>query len=115
MLVTLYEIENDQVYLDKCKLLSEKVWELFYNEENNFLQKNIIKENDLFIEPIDISDIVSETIINLPKIYHINFSQIIKDNENFYQNYENIWADDSVHLNDKNFDIFIKQIMKKIN
>tara|TARA_B100000945_G_scaffold293929_1_gene270294 strand:- start:919 stop:2028 length:1110 start_codon:yes stop_codon:yes gene_type:complete len=66
-------------------------------------------------EPIDISDIVSETIINLPKIYHINFSQIIKDNENFYQNYENIWADDSVHLNDKNFDIFIKQIMKKIN
>ena len=56
LLVTLYEIENDQVYLDKCKLLSEKVWELFYNEENNFLQKNIIKENDLFIEPIDISD-----------------------------------------------------------
>ena len=56
LLVTLYEIENDQVYLDKCRLLSEKVWELFYNEENNFLQKNIIKENDLFIEPIDISD-----------------------------------------------------------
>jgi len=56
LLVTLYEIENDQVYLNKCKLISEKVWELFYSEENNFLQKNIIKENDLFIEPIDISD-----------------------------------------------------------
>ena len=31
-------------------------WELFFNDEYNLLQKNITKNNDLFINPIDISD-----------------------------------------------------------
>ena len=56
LLVSLYELENDINYLNKCKILSEKIWELFFNKDNNFLQKNIIKDNDIFINPIDISD-----------------------------------------------------------
>tara|TARA_Y200000002_G_scaffold377335_1_gene382769 strand:- start:523 stop:1632 length:1110 start_codon:yes stop_codon:yes gene_type:complete len=66
-------------------------------------------------EPIDISDIITETIIDLPKIYHINFSKIIKDDKNFYQDHKSIWADDNIHLNDKNYDIFIEKTVKKIN
>ena len=33
-----------------------KAWHLFYNEKHTLLQKNIIKKNDLFVNPIDISD-----------------------------------------------------------
>ena len=54
--ITLYELENKVVYLDKCKLLSKKIWDLFFSKENNFLQKNIIDNNDLFVNPIDIAD-----------------------------------------------------------
>ena len=42
--------------LDQCCVLIEKAWELFYNEENQVLQKNIKKSNDLFVEPIDLID-----------------------------------------------------------
>ena len=34
----------------------EETWELFFNKENNLLQKNILKSNDLFVQPIDIGD-----------------------------------------------------------
>ena len=33
-----------------------KAWDLFYNNEYKLLQKNIVKNNDLFVNPIDISD-----------------------------------------------------------
>ena len=33
-----------------------KAWDLFYNDEHTLLQKNIVKNNDLFVNPIDISD-----------------------------------------------------------
>ncbi len=33
-----------------------KAWDLFYNDEYKLLQKNIVKNNDLFVNPIDISD-----------------------------------------------------------
>ena len=34
----------------------EETWNLFFNKENNLLQKNILKYNDLFVQPLDISD-----------------------------------------------------------
>ena len=34
----------------------EECWQLFFNKENNLLQKNILKSNDLFVQPIDIGD-----------------------------------------------------------
>ena len=56
LLITLYELESDKNYLNKCKELSDKIWVLFFNKENNFLQKNILNDNDLFVNPIDIAD-----------------------------------------------------------
>ena len=56
LLVSVYEITKDKKSLDKsCELLA-KAWELFYNEENQVLQKNIKNSNDLFVEPIDLMD-----------------------------------------------------------
>ena len=33
-----------------------KAWRLFYNEQHELLQKNVLKSNDLFVNPIDITD-----------------------------------------------------------
>ncbi len=56
LLVSVYEITNDKKSLDQCCILLEKAWELFYNDENQVLQKNIKKSNDLFVQPIDLID-----------------------------------------------------------
>ena len=56
LLVSVYEITNDKKLLDQCCILLEKAWELFYNDENQVLQKNIKKSNDLFVQPIDLID-----------------------------------------------------------
>ena len=56
LLITLYEINNDKISLEKCEKKMEEVWRLFFNKENNLLQKNILKSNDLFVQPIDIAD-----------------------------------------------------------
>ena len=56
LLITLYELENDRESLNICEKLMLKAWDLFYNEQYELLQKNIIKDNDLFVNPIDISD-----------------------------------------------------------
>ncbi len=56
LLVSVYEITNDKKLLDQCCILLKKAWELFYNEENQVLQKNIKKSNDLFVQPIDLID-----------------------------------------------------------
>ena len=56
LLITMYEINNDKASLDKCEKKMEECWQLFFNKENNLLQKNILKSNDLFVQPIDIAD-----------------------------------------------------------
>jgi uncharacterized protein YyaL (SSP411 family) len=56
LLITIYEINNDKASLDKCEKKMEECWQLFFNKENNLLQKNILKSNDLFVQPIDIGD-----------------------------------------------------------
>ena len=56
LLITLYEINNDKVSLDKCINLMEETWKLFFNKDYNLLQKNISNSNDLFVNPIDIAD-----------------------------------------------------------
>jgi len=56
LLISLYEINNDKISLEKCEKKMEEAWKLFFNKENNLLQKNILKSNDLFVQPIDIAD-----------------------------------------------------------
>jgi uncharacterized protein YyaL (SSP411 family) len=56
LLITDYEINNNKSSFENCKSLMNEAWNLFFNAENNFLQKNKLKSNDLFVNPIDISD-----------------------------------------------------------
>ena len=56
LLVSLYEINNDKNSLDKCSKIMKETWSLFFNKESNLLQKNIINNNDLFVNPIDFGD-----------------------------------------------------------
>ncbi len=56
LLVTLYEIDEDQIFLKKANDILNEIWEKFYDEKSKLLQKNIIKTNDLFTNPIDLND-----------------------------------------------------------
>ena len=80
LLITIYELENDEDSLKLCKKIMLDTWELFFNDEYNLLQKNITKKNDLFINPIDISD---NNIPNGNSIYLIvcnKLKNITRDN-----------------------------------
>jgi hypothetical protein len=62
---------------------------------------------------VDVSDIVERVVLDFSKIDHINFSEIIRKNPNFYKNEG--WSQDQVHLNEMNHFIFIKEILKIVN
>ena len=62
---------------------------------------------------VDVSDIVERVVLDFSKIDHINFSEIIRKNPNFYKDLD--WALDQSHLNETNFFIFIKEILKIVN
>ena len=51
----------------------EETWKLFFNKENNLLQKNILKSNDLFVQPLDIAD---SNIPNGNSIYLLTCSKL---------------------------------------
>ena len=56
LLITIYEVDCDESSLEKSISIMKETWEIFYNKDTQLLQKNIIKENDLFVSPIDIND-----------------------------------------------------------
>ena len=56
LLITLYEVDCDEFSLEKSKTIMKEIWEIFYNKDAQLLQKNRIKENDLFVSPIDLND-----------------------------------------------------------
>ena len=56
LLVTLYEVDEDESALEKSITIMKEIWEIFYNKDKQLLQKNRIKENDLFVSPIDLND-----------------------------------------------------------
>jgi len=56
LLITIYEVDGDERSLEKSITIMKEIWEIFYNKNSQLLQKNIIKENDLFASPIDIND-----------------------------------------------------------
>ena len=56
LLISLYEINNDKISLDKCIRIMKETWELFFNKGSSLLQKNILNNNDLFVNPIDFGD-----------------------------------------------------------
>ena len=62
---------------------------------------------------VDVSDIVERVVLDFSKIDHINFSEIISKNPNFYK--DKSWTRDQGHLNETNHFIFIKEILKIVN
>ncbi len=97
LLITLYEINNDKISLQKCEKKMEETWRLFFNKENNLLQKNILKSNDLFVQPLDIAD---SNIPNGNSIYLLICSKLSNITNN------KLWAEKSDILS-KSFHTFI--------
>ena len=56
LLITLYEVDDDELSLEKSINIMKEIWEIFYNKDSQLLQKNRINENDLFVSPIDLND-----------------------------------------------------------
>jgi len=56
LMINFYETTGEINYLDDAKKIVQQTWDLFYNKENKILQKNPIKQNDLFVPPLDIND-----------------------------------------------------------
>jgi len=56
LMINLYEITGEQIYLNDAEKTSQKTWDMFYDKNNKILQKNIIEKNDLFVPPSDIND-----------------------------------------------------------
>ena len=46
------------------------------------------------------------------KIQHVNFTEIIKKTPDLYENVNNIWLYDQIHLDRPNYLIFIKEVLK---
>jgi len=56
LMINFYETTGEINYLDNAKKIVQQTWDLFYDKENKILQKNPIKQNDLFVPPLDIND-----------------------------------------------------------
>jgi len=56
LMINLYETTGEINYLNDAKKIAQQTWDLFYDDENKILQKNPIKQNDLFVPPLDIND-----------------------------------------------------------
>jgi hypothetical protein len=56
LMINFYETTGEINYLDDAKQIVQQTWDLFYDKENKILQKNPIKQNDLFVPPLDIND-----------------------------------------------------------
>ena len=56
LMINFYEITGEYKYLTDAEKINEQTWELFYDKKNKILQKNPVKENDLFVPPLDIND-----------------------------------------------------------
>ncbi len=55
-LLSYYEIEGNDKYFNILIKRMNETWELFFDQKNKLLQKNKIRDNDLFVNPIDIND-----------------------------------------------------------
>ena len=130
---------NKNIYYQKChwpiiegykKDINKEEIEYFETTLNrlfNFLsEKKYIKKIFIVTHPhksqleknnklINVSNFVDKTLKNFKKIEHINFSDILKKDRNFYGDIELIWKkNDDIHLNNKSFKIFLRKITETI-
>ena len=55
--------------------------------------------------------------LSLFKIKTSFITSILKDlkNEEIYENFHDIWKEDHVHLKEKNYNLFLKRLIKSVN
>ena len=73
LMINLYEVTGENIFLNDAKKMMQKTWDLFYDKKNKILQKNPINENDLFAPPIDMGD---HNIPNGNNIFLINCKKL---------------------------------------
>jgi len=56
LMINFYEITGHISYLNDAKEMAQKTWDLFFDQNNKILQKNLIEKNDLFVPPSDVND-----------------------------------------------------------
>jgi len=56
LMINFYELTGEITYLNNAKDMAQKTWDLFYDNNNKILQKNLIEKNDLFVPPSDVND-----------------------------------------------------------
>ena len=73
LMINLYEVTGEIIFLSDAKIVMKKTWDLFYDKNNKILQKNPIDENDLFAPPIDMND---HNIPNGNNVFLINCKKL---------------------------------------
>jgi uncharacterized protein YyaL (SSP411 family) len=93
MLLDLYEHTLKPNYLFKAKELCKKTIEFFYIKKQSIFQKNIVAINDLFHEPIDISDgnIPNGNSIMLLNFVRLDMKKEAEELSNSLNGYLNIY------------------------
>ena len=86
LLLNLYEIEGKKEYLDEASKIMVEAWGMFYDDKSKLLQKNPIKINDLFVNPVDLND------NNIPNGNSVYLTQI---NKLYYITNEKHWFEKS--------------------
>ncbi len=89
--------------------------------EKKYLKKIFVvtHPHKLHLSPVkynvDVSDIVKTVVLNYPKIEHINFSELVKENPNLYKNINEVWQKDQIHLNITAHGLFLEEILNRIS
>jgi len=56
LLISLYEIDGSKKDLISAENIMKEIWNVFLDKKTELLQKNPIKNNDLFTNPVDVND-----------------------------------------------------------
>jgi uncharacterized protein len=56
LLISLYEINESENNLTSTENIMKEIWNVFFDKKTELLQKNPIKNNDLFTNPVDVND-----------------------------------------------------------
>ena len=84
LMINFYETTGKNTYLNDAKKIVQETWDMFYDKNNKILQKNPIRKNDLFVQPLDIND---SNIPNGNSIFLLNCKKLQAiTGENQWQN-----------------------------
>ena len=134
-----HRIIKKDYYFEKCDSKKMESYFISPNHEANKHFENVLKDyfnkitNKKYLKKIfiithphkthvssnkydmNVSNLVEYITKDFPKIKHINFTNIIKNNPNFYDEADEIWMSDQMHLVESSYYFFIKEILRVSN